>query len=381
MSTAVDLPGVQPRRLTTFTVNIGTPSIVDALERLKVAGCPVTEQNLLEELGTLPVKYTTQDGRVGVQVRNHTNIPVLVYSTKGDGTKRNYLRELQPSAAYGCYASPGHGFIIEAKSGAEGQTTEQIMVSDDKSQQCFVIWGKSAPPELVQHETLLGDAMSHLRTAEKNLFEKEPPNLSTAKNWVEGANSKLKQDTHRIEGKVGVDECARVIKLIQCNQLSAFASRLQELEGEAPQDLEPDFREFWLAPSLGWLRDFRGNEQPCATCEVGETDRHRSYPRDLALAFLKGNGTALQPPSFEKPGETVFDLLSKFEAVYPRVSRNIPEYAVDVADQKFAAEKILSQIHSSLNAIYRNIVNSHLSYMDLEDIWAMGASMLAAGEM
>eukprot|EP01048_Picozoa_sp_COSAG05_P013356 COSAG05_NODE_1415_length_4942_cov_9.721484_3_plen_239_part_00 len=161
-------------------------------------------------------------------------------------------------------------------------------------------------------------------------------------------------------------------RLIQCKQLSAFAARLQELEGGAPQDLEPAFREF--------CERAIENEQPCATREGAETDRHRNYPRDLALAFLKGNGTALRPLSFEKPGEAVFDLLSKFEAVYPRVSRNVPEYAVDVADQKFAAEKILSQIHNSLNAIYRNIVNSHLSYMELEDIWAMGASMLAAGE-
>ena len=73
--------------------------------------------------------------------------------------------------------------------------------------------------------------------------------------------------------------------------------------------------------------------------------------------------------AFESAAEAIFDVLEKLKVLAPNVVKGVnPQSAEDEADPAYQAEREICKVFNSLNAVYHNVLNSQLSYLQLEAI-------------
>ena len=99
----------------------------------------------------------------------------------------------------------------------------------------------------------------------------------------------------------------------------------------------------------------------------------RFYPQETAFKYLeeKGGKDFYSFQAFESAAEAIFDVLEKLKVLAPTVVKGVnPQSAEDEADPAYQAEREICKVFNSLNAVYHNVLNSQLSYLQLEAILA-----------
>jgi len=147
--------------------------------------------------------------------------------------------------------------------------------------------------------------------------------------------------------------------------VEGLAARLQAVENGAAEDLEPSFREF--SP--------RAEDNPFGGPGVVRKGKdaepqNRWYTGEVAFDWYKQKGGkefhSFQ--SFESAAEASFDIIAHFKQVVPHVVEKQvnPERVEDESDPKYQAERELSKLYNSIVALYENVINPQLSYLQIE---------------
>lgn len=152
----------------------------------------------------------------------------------------------------------------------------------------------------------------------------------------------------------------------QDKTLETLSARVLAVEQGAVEDLEPTFREFCERAKNN---PFGG---PGVTREGPELEPAlRFYPQETAFKYLeeKGGKDFYSFQAFESATEAIFDVLEKLKILAPTVVKGVnPQSAEDEADPAYQAEREICKVFNSLNAVYHNVLNSQLSYLQLEAI-------------
>eukprot|EP01048_Picozoa_sp_COSAG05_P006102 COSAG05_NODE_381_length_10519_cov_17.942131_2_plen_314_part_00 len=152
----------------------------------------------------------------------------------------------------------------------------------------------------------------------------------------------------------------------QDKTLETLSARVLAVEQGAVEDLEPTFREFCERAKNN---PFGG---PGVTREGPELEPAlRFYPHETAFKYLeeKGGKDFYSFQAFESAAEAIFDVLEKLKVLAPTVVKGVnPQSAEDEADPAYQAEREICKVFNSLNAVYHNVLNSQLSYLQLEAI-------------
>ena len=170
------------------------------------------------------------------------------------------------------------------------------------------------------------------------------------------------------EAETKAAENATLLAVIekQDKRLEALTSRLAAVEAGDSEDLEPSFREFCPRSKdnpfggPGVLREGKDAEPNL-----------RWYSTEVAFEYLRKRG-GKEFHSFqalESGCEACFDILAQLEVLLPDVVKGInPKSVEDEEDPAYQAERDICKIYNSVNAVYHNILNSQLSYLQIEAI-------------
>lgn len=152
----------------------------------------------------------------------------------------------------------------------------------------------------------------------------------------------------------------------QDKTLETLSARVLAVEQGAIEDLEPTFREFCERAKTN---PFGG---PGVTREGKELEPAlRFYPQETAFKHLeeKGGKDFYSFQAFESAAEAIYDVLEKLKVLAPTVVKGVnPKSVEDEEDPGYQAEREICKVYNSLSAVYHNVINSQLSYLQLEAI-------------
>ena len=160
-------------------------------------------------------------------------------------------------------------------------------------------------------------------------------------------------------------------------QLALRDLKFAELEGELKSlrdkedDKEPEHREFSPRAADNPFGVVVGSErkgkkaEPCL----------RHYSAEKAYAYLEENGG--KPPGkdfynfqvIESAAEALFDVVEHLKLTFPIVVAKVnPKGSVDELDPAYIAERELCKVYNTVKAVYDNVINPQLSYLQVEAI-------------
>ena len=132
-------------------------------------------------------------------------------------------------------------------------------------------------------------------------------------------------------------------------------------------DKEPEHREFCPRSAENPFGVVVGSERAGAKAEPCL----RHYGSEKAFAYLEENGGKdfYNFQCLESAAEGLFDVIDHVRTTFPVVIAKVnPEGAVDETDPGYIAERELCKVYNSVKAVYDNVVNPQLSYLQVEAI-------------
>ena len=158
--------------------------------------------------------------------------------------------------------------------------------------------------------------------------------------------------------------------------LNALASRDQQLAElrhevqaikDKKDDPEPEHREFVSRAVDNPVGVVVGSERAGSKAEP----QLRFYPTEKAFSYLedKGGKDFHNFQVLESSAEALFDIVGSLKNIFPVVIAKVnPDGAVDETDPQYIAERELCKVYNTVKAVYDNVVNPQLSYLQTEAI-------------
>ena len=136
---------------------------------------------------------------------------------------------------------------------------------------------------------------------------------------------------------------------------------------DAKDDLEPEHREFVARALDNPFGVVTGSER---TGPKGEPQLWH-YASEKAFVFLedKGGKDFYNFQALESAAEALYDVIGSLKATFPSVVEKLnPDGATDENDPQYIAERELCKVYNTVKAIYDNVINPQLSYLQVEAI-------------
>ena len=158
--------------------------------------------------------------------------------------------------------------------------------------------------------------------------------------------------------------------------LNALASRDQQLAElrqevqaikDKKDDPEPEHREFVSRAVDNPFGVVVGSERAGSKAEP----QLRFYPTEKAFSYLEDQGGKdfHNFQVLESSAEALFDIVGSLKNIFPVVIAKVnPDGAVDETDPQYIAERELCKVYNTVKAVYDNVVNPQLSYLQTEAI-------------
>ena len=149
-------------------------------------------------------------------------------------------------------------------------------------------------------------------------------------------------------------------------RIADLERNLQDLK-DAKDDPEPEHREFVVRAVDNPFGVVTGSERAGAKAEP----QLRHYTSEKAFVFLedKGGKDFYNFQALESSAEALYDVVEALKQTFPVVVEKINlEGETDETSPQYVAERELCKIYNTVKAIYDNVINPQLSYLQVEAI-------------
>jgi len=178
------------------------------------------------------------------------------------------------------------------------------------------------------------------------------------------AAEKAAQDRAGVEAQSGQALIAALESRDQ--RIADLEKSIQGLK-DAKDDPEPEHREFVVRAVDNPFGVVTGSERAGSKAEP----QLRHYVSEKAFVFLedKGGKDFHNFQVLESAAEALYDVIDGLKTTFPTVITKLnPDGVTDENDPQYIAERELCKVYNTVKAIYDNVVNPQLSYLQVEAI-------------